>query len=67
MEVLRWVPTHRCHWDSDSCGLAAKGGHLQVLKRARAHGCPRNANSCAQVAEARGHVEVAQWVRAQPP
>jgi len=30
------------------------------------HGCPWSADVCAKVADAQGHVEVAQWARAQP-
>jgi len=38
---------------------------LEVLKWAREHDCPWNAVACASIADLRGHVEVARWVRAQ--
>jgi len=37
------------------------------LQWARAHDCPWNAGGCANAAAEGGHVEVAQWVRAQAP
>ena len=41
---------------------AAKGGHLEVLKWARANDCPWGALTCAWAAKC-GHLEVLQWAR----
>jgi hypothetical protein len=38
---------------------------MAVLQWAVEHGCPWNPGACAKSAKAGGHVEVAQWVRAQ--
>ena len=38
-------------------------GHLEVLKWARAHGCPWDESTCAKAAM-NGHLEVLQWARA---
>ena len=46
------------------CAFSAGGGHLAVLKWARAHGYPWDKWTCAKVAE-NGHLEVLQWARAQ--
>ena len=45
------------------CGVAARGGHLEVLKWARANGCPWDGRTCAFAAEG-GHLEVLKWARA---
>ena len=34
--MLRWALDHGCEWDWLTCALAAAGGHLEVLKWARA-------------------------------
>jgi len=45
------------------CSFAAAGGHLEVLKWARAHG-GKWEKTCASAAWG-GHLEVLQWARAQ--
>jgi hypothetical protein len=42
----------------------AEGGHLDILRLAREHGCPMNDETCKWAAIG-GHVEVLQWARAQ--
>jgi hypothetical protein len=54
-----------CEWYEFTCECASFGGHLAVLQRAMEHDGPRDANDCALVADAHGHVEVARWARAQ--
>src|SRR5689334_21762832 len=49
-------------WDKSTCAGAAQGGHLEVLKWARANGCPWNEWTCANAA-AGGHLEVLKWAR----
>jgi len=47
------------------CSHAARGGHLEVLKWAREHGCPWNENGycvCDDAASG-GHLEVLKWAR----
>ena len=67
LEVLKWAREHHCPWDQATCFRAAEGGHLEVLQWARANDCPWDAGPCVGVADARGHVDVARWVRAQAP
>ncbi|WZN62983.1 putative ankyrin repeat protein [Chloropicon roscoffensis] len=57
---------HRKLWDEETCGWAAHGGHLEVLKWLRAKGCPwgKGTSNCA--AEG-GQLEVLQWMRGQDP
>ena len=45
------------------CQAAARGGHLEKLKWARANGCPWDGWTCAGAAKG-GHLEVLQWARA---
>merc|ERR1712095_254583 len=44
------------------CDFSAGGGHLAVLKGARANGCPWNEETRA-LAAMNGHLEVLQWAR----
>ena len=66
LEVLIWAVEHGCPWVEETSVIAASGGHLEVLKWAVEHGCPWNASVCAHFAYGKGHVEMLQWVRAQP-
>ena len=47
-----------------TCGKAARGGHLEVLKWLRENGCPWDAQTCAAAAEG-GHLDVLKWLRNQ--
>ena len=38
---------------------------METLQWARAHGCEWDAKECERAARENGHLEVAQWVRAQ--
>eukprot|EP00873_Tetraselmis_striata_P012884 jgi/Tetstr1/433148/TSEL_022480.t1 len=50
-----------CPWaDEVICFQAAGGGHLAILRSARAHGCPQDAALCMRLAEP--HPTVAAWV-----
>lgn len=56
-------------WRSAAIGLqlteiAAKEGHLEMLKWAREEGCPWDQNTCRCAAE-RGHLEVLRWAKEQ--
>ena len=31
-KIVRWLHTNECHWDINTCHVAAKNGHLKVLK-----------------------------------
>ncbi len=54
----------RYKWQSaEVLRQATEGGHLEVLKWARANGCQWNSFTCAYVADG-GHLEVQQWARA---
>ena len=45
------------------CTEAARGGHLKMLKWARANGCNWNSCTCRDAASG-GHLEVLKWARA---
>jgi hypothetical protein len=45
-----------------TCEGAAKGGHLDVLKWARANGCEWDEDTCVEAVKG-GHLEVLQWAR----
>src|SRR5271156_2108265 len=47
----------------DVCELAARDGYLNLIKWARANGCPWNESTCGYAAWA-GHLEVLQWAHA---
>ena len=57
-----------CPWDAWTCANAAAGGHLEVLKWARAHGCDwvssdvYSCYDCAALAARGGHLEVLKWL-----
>ena len=53
-------------WDENTCGWAAFGGQLEVIKWLRAKGCPWGKSTSSRAAEG-GHLEVLQWMRAQDP
>jgi len=53
----------RERFKSRLCAYCAKGGHLEVLKWARANGCPWNEATC-KLAASNGHLGVPQWARA---
>ena len=46
-----------------TCEAAALGGHLDILKWARANGCPWSEETCEEAAWG-GHLETLQWARA---
>jgi len=49
-------------WDLCTTTKAASGGHLEVLRWAREHGCPWNEGTCSSAADG-GHLEVLRWAR----
>lgn len=49
--------------DRSTCTCAAENGHLEVLKWARANGCPWYEFTCAMAA-LDGHLKVLKWARA---
>ena len=53
-------------WAKETCGWAAFGGHLEVMKWLRAKGCPWGTWT-SKLAARGGHLEVLQWMRAQDP
>ena len=52
-----------CPWNRDTCIVAAKAGHLEVLQWLRENGCPWDEMTCEYAAK-EGHLEVLQWARA---
>ena len=47
-----------------ACSLAARGGHLEVLKWLHSTGCPLDYATCYAAAEG-GHLAVLQWLHSQ--
>ena len=69
MDVRERCPTvatsmrdNGCPWDRWTCANAAGGGHLEVLKWARANNCPWDKWTCTSATD-RGHLDVLQWAR----
>ena len=64
--MLQWARAQEppCPWDECTCSEAARGGRLEVLQWARAHGCPWDEDTCGLAAEG-GHLAVLPWARAQ--
>ena len=63
-----WSQGRNPHWprDQNTCGWAAFGGHLELVKWLRAKGCPWGTWT-SKLAARGGHLEVLQWMRAQDP
>ena len=63
-----WSQGRNPHWprDKNTCGWAAFGGHLELVKWLRANGCPWGVRTSAYAARG-GQLEVLQWMRAQDP
>lgn len=57
LEVLQWLRSIGCPWDSYTCSSAANGGHLDVLTWARENGCPWNASTLCRA----HHFELFKW------
>mmetsp|Transcript_15679 Transcript_15679/g.35307 ORF Transcript_15679/g.35307 Transcript_15679/m.35307 type:complete len:105 (-) Transcript_15679:63-377(-) len=49
---------------SRTCTYAPTEGHLEILKWARAHGCPWDESTCSLASDG-GHLEILKWARAQ--
>jgi len=62
LEILKWVRSYDCYWDSFTCAVAALHGHLEVLQWARSNGCYWDSHTCSWAAH-NGHLEVLQWAR----
>ncbi len=65
LQLLRWVREKGCPWDGKVCLLAARHGKLEILRWSRENGCPWNSQKCLSSAVIGGHVDVAEWIRAQ--
>jgi hypothetical protein len=57
-----WLKTQGCRWNESTCGDAARGGHMAVLRRLRAESCPWNRWASAKAARG-GHLSVLKWLR----
>ncbi|KAJ1629245.1 hypothetical protein T492DRAFT_873782 [Pavlovales sp. CCMP2436] len=68
LDALVWLHSRSCAWESDVCGIAAlgghlevlRGGHLEVLRYAHEHGCQWD-NFTSHHAPSGGHVEVLRY------
>ena len=63
LEVLQWLCGIGFQLNGWICEVAAKNGHFEVLRWARANGCPWDKNTCAQKAKSPA---IAEWICAQP-
>ena len=58
-----WAIANGCPWQTTStCAVIARGGHLEVLRWAREHGCKWDTATCSDAAWG-GHLEVLRWAR----
>jgi len=64
-DIIDWLATLGWNWHTDLCTAAAGMGHLLMLQRLRAHGCPL-ASKAMQLAAGRGYLDIVQWLAAQP-
>jgi hypothetical protein len=62
--LLMWLRGQGCPWDPRTCTGAARGGHLEVLKWARACDCQWGTSVSTFVCSAGargGHLEILKW------
>jgi len=62
VERLAWAKESGCPWVARICGLASRGGRLEVLKWAREQDCPWASRTCGFAALG-GHLHVLRWAR----
>ena len=62
LRARHWKQSRKPWYTRKVCSEAANGGHLKVLKFARAHGCDWDEEVCANAAK-NGHIEVLKWAR----
>ena len=69
VERLTWAKANGCPWGlserswwTNPCALAAGGGHLDTLQRARQHDCPWDAETCRWAAQG-GYLEAGAYTR----
>jgi hypothetical protein len=60
LEVLQYLRSLGCTWDSSTCHKAAKHGHLHILMYARKHHCPWGRHTI-YFAAIHGHVHILLW------
>ena len=65
--MLKWARANGGrHYGIYTCGYAARGGHLEVLKWLKANGCRLSIGTCDSAAIG-GHLEVLKWASANGP
>jgi hypothetical protein len=63
LSMFIWGVANGCRWQCAATSRSlVRGGHLEVLRWAREHGCPLDGESCASAALG-GHLEVLRWLR----
>lgn len=63
LDNLIWARKNGCNWDKYTCANAARNGHLEILKFARAdleNICPWDSDTCANAA-LNGHINNLLW------
>ena len=63
VQLIAWAKDNGCSWNWAVCAHAADGGHLEVLKWARAHGrqWTKSALTCASAASGEGTWSLSTW------
>ena len=63
LKEVTWTPAHEngCPCDEDTCMMAARGGHLEVLKYLKENHCPWDESTCEKAAKG-GHLDVLEYL-----
>jgi hypothetical protein len=60
LEELKAMRAENFPWDWETCAIAARRGHLDVLRWAHENGCPWDEKTCEEAAE-RGDLKMLKW------
>jgi len=60
--VVKYKISSPLPWDAQSCTMASRGGHFELLKWMHEKGCPWDAETCARAAE-RADMDMLTWLR----
>jgi len=64
LEVVKFLRSQGCSWDTYTCAWAAGGGQLDIVKFLRSQGCPWDAYTCTTAAR-KARLEVLKWARSE--
>jgi hypothetical protein len=60
--LIQWTRQNDGPWNECVFVLAAKEGHVEVLKYLHENGCPWDERTCVNAAKG-GHLQVLKWLR----